>query len=67
LAKQLKIECSPRHVSRLLKQMGLSTKPKKTVSEDSGDGFVSRDKQITIGSLSPAGRSTATDLSSLHK
>ena len=67
LAKQLKIECSPRHVSRLLKQMGLSTKPKKIVSEDSGDGFVSKDKQITIGSLSPAGRSTATDLSSLHK
>jgi transposase len=34
LAKELGIEISDRHINRLLKQMGLSTKPKKSPSEN---------------------------------
>jgi transposase len=37
LAKELGIEVSDRHLTRLLKQMGLSTRPKKTQDEESTD------------------------------
>ncbi len=66
LAKQLKIECSPRHVSRLLKQMGLSTKPKNLSTQD-GDGAPPKDKQITIGSLSPGFNSNVADSSRMRR
>ena len=34
LAKEFGIEIAPRHINRLLKQMGLSTRPKPTQTED---------------------------------
>ena len=47
LAKELGIEIVPRHINRLLKQMGLSTRPKPTQSEDPSE----KGKHLVIGHL----------------
>jgi putative transposase len=52
LAKQLGIECSPRHINRLLKQMGLSTKPEKT--EATAESAIPKDTSIVIHNLTPS-------------
>jgi transposase len=51
LAKELGIEVSDRHVSRLLKQMGLST---RQVSAIADNGLTSPIRRITIEDLDPA-------------
>ena len=70
LAKQLKIQCSPRHVSRLLKQLGLSTKPKKLLREESSAEaglYSAKEGLVSTASSSLAGKSLLSEYSSSHK
>jgi putative transposase len=70
LAKQLKIQCSPRHVSRLLKQLGLSTKPKKLLREESSVEaglYSAKEGLVSAASSSLAGKSLLSEYSSSHK
>lgn len=52
LAKELGIGVSAQHVSRLLRQMGLSTRPRPKDTEKGTDG--TKDSSITIGDLQSA-------------
>lgn len=51
LAKELGIEVSDRHVNRLLKQMGLSTRQGTAAIAD--DGLTAQARRITIEDLDP--------------
>ncbi|MBD3563227.1 helix-turn-helix domain-containing protein, partial [Planktothrix sp. FACHB-1355] len=56
LAKELGIEVSDRHINRLLKDMGLSTRPKPTPVEDiapNANRLAIRDLTETSVSVSP--------------
>jgi transposase len=49
LAKEFGIELSDRHINRLLSQMGLSTRPRRSSAEKGTDG--TKDSGITISDL----------------
>lgn len=51
LAKEFGIEVSDRHINRLLKQMGLSTRA-KSLQTDKNSSFTNPGKRILIGDLS---------------
>lgn len=55
LAKELGIEVSDRHINRLLKEMGLSTRPKREETETGTDR--TNDSGIAIGDLQSASSS----------
>lgn len=54
LNKELGIEVSSRHVNRLLKEMGLSTRAKSTTENSSETDNSNTDSSITLRELSPA-------------
>ena len=54
LAKEMGIEISDRHINRLLKEMGLSTRKKATEIQPAMSELGNRDTNITIGDLQTA-------------
>jgi transposase len=56
LARETGVEVSDRHINRLLKQMGLSTRPQTTAPHPSGPSSSIEHSTcgITIGDLTPA-------------
>jgi len=54
LATEFGIEVSDRHINRLLKKMGLSTRPKPPQPDTSPDAEEDSDKRIVISNLTPS-------------
>ncbi len=65
LAQEFGIKLSERHINRLLKQMGLSTKPKSTQTEDITAQNNSRNG-ITIGDLASDSTVESLELFTIH-
>jgi transposase len=63
LAKETGLEVSERHINRLLKQMGLSTRQINDSAAKVGDRFKANRGRITIGDLNPP---SAHDLAEPH-
>jgi transposase len=63
LAKEFGVEISDRHIHRLLKQMGLSTKPKpKNAGQDTNDNDLAKSSKILIRDLNSANSPDITEL-----
>lgn len=64
LAKELGIQVSDRHIKRLLKQMGLSTRPKPITSEDTT--IESKSSKISIRDLKSGSFADSVEFLPLH-